>query len=259
MIQEAIEKIEELAVAANAAVPCDVGNPLLKAFYLPASEEFRQFTVEPPPLRTTHWTIKGFCEFVNRHVTGAEGQETVYVSADGAVCVIDDGIAEHRTDRITLQAERSVVLNPATFDAAANKGLDQAAFLRLLKATLASCRFDCDLVAAVETIRWRNNDEGSSTRSNAGDAMGRSVRAEVQGVKAPLPDEVTITFPPFPLESSIVDVHIKCTLIVDHESRKFYLIPQPHEIARATNEASALLADEIDSQVMATVVVGKPS
>lgn len=225
MISEAITKVEKLAVEAAVPVKVDTGDKHVTTLIIPRTGEQILFPHPSPPVASHAVTIESFALLMDRQELTPDA--TIYVHDKGAVCVLDDGPKDRRENRISLQLELSPVFS--TIRNFAGKSLDQKTLLKLLRADLGACQFDCDLLSAVETIHWRSADDGTSTRTNAGDSMGRTVRAEVMGAKGSIPNEVEISFTPYPLENH-GSVTVGCSLIVDHEEKRFILTPYPGEL-----------------------------
>lgn len=255
MLSEGLTKLGSLVEAALKPIEVENSDEFSTTYFVPQTREFKRIEYPPPDIRDCVDTIDDFIAILKHHK--ADDKSNVFLGLSKSVAILNDDMEEgYRKQRLFLRLSPSTVFG-AFADAQAPK--NQKDFLRKIRTDLAVCDFDCDLKSAIETIKWRQSEDSETTHTNQTDGMGRSVRAEVQGMKSPIPETVKLSFYPFPLESSIGSVQIECELIVDHAEKKFFLIPHPHSLDLAKRDALISLQTFLAEATGVLTMIGEPS
>lgn len=170
--------------------------------------------------------------------------ETMWVAPHQVVAILDDKCQE----RATLPLLLSPIF--ATLESIASKRLEQKGLIDCLRIQFAGAGVNPETFElAIRKVKFLTEDEQAGDLTpNKSDAMGRSIRAQVQAADE-LPDAIDFTFRAYPSMDILQTVKVSCAVNVNLKERYFQLIPLPGEIDRAKADAvesvRATLADRL--------------
>lgn len=237
MIEQAIEKIEEMAKAAQRVrfetVP---GEPADVYAAVMPDGTFTLRRAEPGRRAYACSSVAGLVEAAEQL-----GGCTVFVSASGVFAVRDIDGDRRETASLTLTPTAGGRLIRAMTDRD-RAGLDQAELIELLRADLPTFA-PATALPAVRRLKFKRAAEGHSEVSHGGSSMGREIEAKATGADGDLPERIDFTVRVF--EEHPFEATVPAVLIVDPESMRFRLRVSPDDWRDAVDSAVMAVSDTI--------------
>lgn len=252
MLEEAISKIESLAVTADRPHVIDqLSDKTRTALYVNGDV---RFLAKNPPPRSHSVTALG--SLYQALLLFGSDLSSVWLGMTRIVALLDHQINSHRDDTVQM------VVVPHVAFALLRKAewLSQQAMLTLLRHSLCDCAIDpAAMMDSIRCLKFAVKSEQTGKFTNTSAAMGRSVEAAVTG-EINLPETVGFSFHPFPGLSGEVDVNVSvlCTLFTDPEAGLLKIEPQPGQIEEAERAALVALQKAIVANTDVSVLLGSP-
>lgn len=252
MIREAIEYLGDIFRQGDEPKTVETGTRHVKTIFFPSTKETKNVSESFPVRGHSFLTLDSFIKAVEKY---GDAQSTVFVNLTSVVCVLADVDSGYREDKLTL----ALSLSPVFADLDALKTpVKQDVLTRMLRTAFSQCEWSAPVRESVETIRWIRNESGDSDISAGRNSFGKSVLAEVSGMKTPIPEQATCTFRPYPTLENVGSVCVDCSLIVDQGAQTFLLQPQPMEVEAAKIRARELVRDYLAEHLECDCFIGSP-
>lgn len=252
MLKEALEFLVSTLNKSNRVTKIDLKDPSGREvyFHFPGSPELSSIELAPTPRNHVVHSIDSFCrtvEFYAQQYTGS--LQTVWVTKNQIIGVLDDTEASQRLDTITLPVEVSPVFSTIK---SLTSALKQEALVSMLRTSLKTCEIVPErFKSIVEAVKWTATDqEEGNYQPSKSDSFKRSVHAEVAGVEE-FPEEVEFSFSPYPSLVDEIDqlVSIRCGFQVFPKDRTMQLTPLPGQVAYAEKVAMDFLLAKLGEKL----------
>jgi hypothetical protein len=206
---------------------------------------------EPAPRAHVAKDLSAIIAFAKASEEIQANTATVWYSADGVVCFIDDAT---RRDYIYLPLSFSPQLKEIIKWGDRSPPIKHHAFILLLRTMFKYCLTQApNLIANLRVVKFASSSTTNSATGSSKVSIGKSIEAEVSNADG-IPEEFFFNVPIFaePLSKmeGLIDVALQC----DAGSESFTLIPTPgavaKQIALAENAIGATLREELGEGVV---------
>jgi uncharacterized protein YdaT len=237
MLQEAIEKVEQMAQAElepKAPVSSTVPGLRNKVYTTDRSGTTKEFTTDPLPRLHTLADLSDMVAAAKLMSDSA----IIWIGDKQVVAILDD--SEYRENRLIFPLAVSKPMEwVQTHCASRVVFFNQSQFIQALRTDLARALDGNPLLGHVRAMRFSSNSSAEATITQGRESMGRQIERTATGA-GELPEKVIVAVPvydqlPKPLYP------IECALVVDTVNEKFGLQALPGEVLNAYQQAQAQL------------------
>lgn len=202
----------------------------------------REFYVLPPKPRTH--TVESLDDF--RGACEVFGVTSVWIAEDQVVGVID---REYRRDRVFWPLRYTDPFGEVKKLDGETVEFSQQQIVRWLKIDLWRCVDDETLVPALQHIKYKNNQGGTSKIGAGNASLGISIEQEVQGNERPLPETFSVTCRVHDNFGEEFQERIILSLQPDPARNVFIVQALPDEIPRAIERRLTNIQSRLDESI----------
>lgn len=242
MLQEAIQKIQDLAQAANAPrQPAVFTLPgvLNKVFTADKEGDVKERTTDVDP--RVH-TLTDLDDLVAATKAYSPNLASIWIGSAQVVAILDDG--GYRQSRLVFPLAVSKPLRWIETNCGERVStFNQMQFIHALRTDLARALEGNPLLGQVRVMRFTSKSEAEASITQGRESMGRQIERAATGA-GELPEKVIVAVPvydqlPKPLYP------IECVLVVNTDKESFGLQSLPGEVLNAYQQAQAQIRDLI--------------
>ncbi len=259
--KETLEIIQETAVAAEGAkgkaLIVELPHEPPNVYGLISNGAFKRVTAEAGPRKVTLISVDQVIPYALLAKDQLGGSPAIYFCEGVVVCIVDDSLSSHRTDRAFAQ----LVPTPEYELIAGLKeeSYTQKEFISLLRVDLADCRTPSitQLIAACKAIDFSSQTSGHKHVDHGRESIGMDVLNEVRSKAGDIPEEVVLDVRIFQ-DRALQQRHtITCQVEVDARGGIFRLVPLPADLRKAMDRDMEYLETMLQES-SCPVIYGKP-
>ena len=256
MIQEAIQKIEELVKAGTKPVAFHPDCEPSHMYWLCHDGKAEQIEAIVSPRADRVFSLEALATLLVR-CRAVDGEPVVYVGRGSVTAVVNDNGS--RRERLKLDLPSSSEFETLVKMGSDRESADQGEFVNQLRIDLAGC-IEPDIIELFRQIRATGDSEASGEIATGRESMGRRIRAEVQAGGRSIPDEIEVAVYVYrDLASSEYRMKLSCAVVVNCQEMTFALIPKAGELERVQRETDQYIVGDLQNRLPGTcVLLGRP-
>lgn len=258
MIQEAIEKVERLAVRAESVqqLKLEGDRPGRSYLYDRSTNELQEMETEVAGRDYSAGTLEELAKMVTNlsEQLGAESAAKVFVDEKGVTAVLNEN--GRRDERIVMPFARSEAFTTLANLFASARPFTQREFIWLLRTTFKDMVAEpFDLLGQVRVVKFKQDSAGMATIKTGQESISREAMASVMtDAGQGFPEDATLRVPVF---ADLVDesgeqceIEVECAVDVRVDKQEFVLRPIPGELEKAKRKTlswvQSVLAAKLD-------------
>lgn len=251
MIQEALDYMHELGRNAKGAKLVEGVPSNGRSVLLEHNGQLVRQPIDPPMRKHTVSDLESLIQAHNEWAGDDAGLGIVWVNENAITLVLDD---LDRRDTVTLPLHKSQTYESIQRLVSSPK-INQADLIRLLRTTLRCVSDVAKLRLAVQSIKWKQAEEGQSVVEHGKSSLGRSVEMEVAG-GGDLPEAIIAEFPPFINLFECPKINVPLDLEIGMD-RTFAVRPLVDHLSAGVRNVLSMLAERMTKEGM-KVFMGTP-
>jgi len=162
----------------------------------------------------------------------------LWYSSAQVVCLLD---GKDRREGVRLTLETSPQWSDLVSQDAGPKGMSQRELLSKLRILYRdNLERAGDIIGVLKVIDWKAGAAGNSNIDRGKSSVGKTITAELQGVKN-IPEYVSLMVSPWLGVMRSVHVVVECAIEIDEATQTFKFFPLPGQLDKASVEAEAEL------------------
>jgi hypothetical protein len=230
MISEAIDRIVALSEPETELVYEDTQTRV----YRRGAETFA-VAIPSAPRGHSAWHLDTIIDFANRF---AGEPSAVFYGPGSVVAVLRDGEDDMRSV-VRFMLDHSAEFVALTKLARSPEWLEQKAFIRLLRITLAGSLAPSELLNKVRKIKFESGSVVTGKITRQDESLGRSLSAAASSDEGDLPEDVILEVPVYKNPGEATSYPVQCAVEIDPMQGKFQLVPFPGALEMAIELAMA--------------------
>lgn len=259
--KDTLQEIQQTAVAAEGAkgkaVIVELPNEPAYVYGLVSNGEFKRVTAEPQPRHVGLGSVDQVIPYSVLASGEMGGKPGIYFDERQVVCIVDDSLPSHRSDRATVMLLHTPEF--ALIGTLDNETYTQKEFVSLLRVDLADCRTPTisQLIAASKAIDFSSQTSGHKHVEHGRESIGLDIKNEVRSKAGDIPEEVELEVRIFQDRALSQRHTIRCQVEVDARGGMFRLTPLPADLRQAMDRDMQYLETMLQA-ASCPVIYGQP-
>lgn len=253
MIQEAIQKIEELTKKAMTAQVIQV--PERKGVYLLQKPDgtAEMMVADPSWHNEVLDTPEELVRFIKDDIANGGGDANTAAIFYSEQFINFVYSLEDRRDIATCMLKQSPQYQwLAKFG---GQPMTQASLVRALRIDFRGCLQHEGFLTVVRNLKWAVNSDGERAIQHGRESMGKNLIAELKG-EAAIPEETALLVPVF--DNWNGRKLVRCAVEIDPANQSFAITPYPQEMKTAMDDTLADIAEAFEAIEGLGVYRGRP-
>lgn len=249
--RDTLELIQQTAREAQSATLLKDLNTDGRTAWVNIAGELREVKLPPTVRKHTVHSLDDLILYAARAAEDCENRAdnpnppagpVVWHGRSGVVLVIDDADRRDLVQFPLTFSERYQVLRRL---AEKRPALMQAEFVRLLRLELG---FSNAIVGQFRRLQWQAGSTTVGDLRHGQDKLGKDIQSVVQGVDE-LPEDLDVPAPVYQQYGEDEEYLVRCSIEIDTQNQRLYLIPKPDELERVADKAQASIRARLEGRL----------